>query len=49
LVGEAARDHGSLIVFNCLTYVDVKKNMLDSKVNKLVFLRYKEDLKDYKL
>ena len=31
------------------TYVDVKKDMLDFKVNKLVFLGYKKDLKGYKL
>jgi len=36
--GGAARDHGSLRVFGCLSYVDVKKDMLDSKVNKLIFL-----------
>jgi len=47
--GGAARDHSSLRVFSCSTYVDVKKDILDSKVNKLVFLRYKEDLKGYKL
>ena len=47
--GGAARDHGSLKVFGCPTYVDVKKDMLHSKVNKLVFLGYKEDLKSYKL
>ena len=47
--GGAARDHVSLRVFDCPTYVDVKKDMLDSKVNKLVFLEYKEDLKGYKL
>jgi len=43
--GGATRDHGSHKVFDCPAYVDVKKDMLDSKVNKLVFLRYKEDLK----
>ena len=42
--GGAARDQGSLTVFSCLAYIDVKKDMLDSKVNKLVFLGYKEDL-----
>ena len=47
--GGAARDHDSLRVFGCLAYVDVKKDMLDSKVSKLVFLRYIEDLKGYKL
>ena len=47
--GGAARDHDSLRVFGCPAYIDVKKDMLDSKVNKLVFLGYKEDLKDYKL
>jgi len=31
------------------TYVDVKKDMLDFKVNKLVFLKYKKNLKGYKL
>jgi len=45
----AARDHVSLRVFGCPTYVDVKKDMLDFKVKKLVFLGYKEDLKGYKL
>ena len=45
----AARYHGSLRVFDCPTYIDVKKDMLDFKVNKLVFLGYKEDLKGYKL
>jgi len=45
----AARDHGSLGVFGCPAYVDVKNDMLDSKVNKLVFLGYKEDLKGYRL
>jgi len=45
----AACDHGSLKVFGCPTYVDVKKDMLDSKVKKLIFLGYKEDLKGYKL
>ena len=34
----AARYHGSLRVFGCLSYVDVKKDLLDSKVNKLIFL-----------
>jgi len=48
-LGGAARDHGSLRVFSCPSYIDVKKDMLDSKVNKLVFLGYKEDLKGYKL
>jgi len=47
--GGAARDQGSLTVFSCLAYIDVKKDMLDSKVNKLVFLGYKKDLKGYKL
>jgi len=37
-LGEDACDHGSLRVFGCLAYVDIKKDMLDSKVNKLVFL-----------
>ena len=45
----AAHDHGSLRIFGCPAYVDVKKDMLDSKVNKLVFWGYKEDLKGYKL
>jgi len=27
---RAARDHGSLRVFDCPAYVDVKKNILDS-------------------
>ena len=44
-----SRDHSSLRVFGCPTYVDVKKDMLDSKTNELVFLGYKEDLKGYKL
>jgi len=43
--GRATRDHDSLRVFGCPAYVDVKKEILDSKVNKLVFLGYKEDLK----
>ena len=47
--GRAARDHGSLRVFDCPAYIDIKKDMLDSKVNKLVFLGYEEDLKGYKL
>jgi len=47
--GGAACDHGSLRVISCSAYIDVKKCMLDSKVNKLVFLGYKEDLKGYKL
>jgi len=47
--GGAARDHSSLKVFDCRVYVDVKKDILDSKANKLVFLGYKEDLKGYKL
>jgi len=38
-----------LRVFGCLAYVDIKKDMLDSNMNKLVFLGYKEDLKGYKL
>ena len=46
---EAAREHGSLRVFGCPAYINVNKDMLDSKVNKLVFLGYKEDLKGYKL
>ena len=49
LSGGAACDHGSLRVFGYPTYVDIKKDMLDFKVNKLVFLGYKEDLKGYKL
>jgi len=47
--GGAARVHGSLRVFGCPAYVYIKKDMLNSKVNKLVFLGYKEDLKGYKL
>ena len=47
--GEVACNHSSLRVFGCPTYIDVKKDMLDSKVNKLVFLGYKKDLKGYKL
>jgi len=47
--GGTARDHGSLRVFGCSAYVDIKKDMIDSKVNKLVFLGYKKDLKGYKL
>ena len=43
-LGGAARDNGSLRVFGCPAYVDVKKDMLDSKVNKLVFLGSKEGL-----
>ena len=43
--GRVARDHSSLRVFCCPAYVDVKKDMLDSEVNKLVFLEYEEDLK----
>jgi len=35
--GGAARDHDSLRVFGCPVYVYVKKDMLESKVNKLVF------------
>ena len=46
---ETIRDHGSHRVFGCPAYVDVKKDMLDSKVNKLVFLGYMEDLKCYNL
>ena len=42
-------DHSSLRVFGCPAYVDVNKDMLDSKVNKLMFLGYKENLKGYKL
>ena len=34
----AASDHSLLGAFDCPTYVDVKKGMLNSKVNKLVFL-----------
>jgi len=45
----ATRDHNPLRIFGCLAYIDVKKDMLDSKANKLVFLGYKEDLKGYKL
>jgi len=45
----AARDHSSLRVFSCPAYIDVKKDMLDFKANKLNFLRYKEDLKGCKL
>ena len=48
-LGGAARDLGSLRAFGCPIYVDVKKDMLDSKVNKLVFCSYKKDLKGYKL
>jgi len=33
--GRAARDHDLLRVFVCPTYVDIKKDMLDSKANKL--------------
>ena len=33
----ATCDHDLLRVFDCSAYVDVKKDMLDSKVNKLVF------------
>jgi len=33
----------------CPAYVDVKKGMLDSEINKLVFLGYRKDLKGYKL
>jgi len=47
--GGAAHDHGSLRVFDCPPYVDVKEDMLESKVNKLVFLGYKKDLKGYEL
>jgi len=47
--GGDARDHGSLRVSGCPDYTDVKKDMLHSKANKLVFLGYKKDLKDYKL
>jgi len=42
--GGPARDHGSLRVLGCLACVDIKKDMLDSEVNKLVFLGYKKDL-----
>ena len=45
----ATRDHGSLRVLGCPAYVNVKKDMLNFKVNKLVFLGYKKDLKGYKL
>ena len=47
--GGVARDHGSFRAFDCSAYVDVTKDMLDSNMNKLVFLRYKEDLKFYLL
>jgi len=43
--GGAAHDHDSLRIFDCPAYVDVKKDMLDSNANKLVFLRCKENLK----
>jgi len=43
--GGVARDNGSHRVFGCPAYVDVKKDILNSKVNKLVFLGYKKDLK----
>jgi len=41
-LGEAVRDYDSLRLFGCPAIVD-------SSANKLVFLRYKEDLKGYKL
>ena len=47
--GGVARDNGSHRVFDCPAYIDVKKDVLNSKVNKLVFLGYKKDLKGYKL
>ena len=47
--GGANHNHDSLRVFDCQAYVDFKKDMLESKVNKLVFLGYKKDLKGYKL
>ena len=46
--GRAVRDHSSLRVFGCPTYVDIKKDMLNSDANKLALLGYKEDLKGYK-
>ena len=42
--GGATRDHDLLRVFDCLAYVDIKKDMLVSKMNKLVSLGYKEEL-----
>ena len=48
-LGGATRNRDSLRVFGCLAYVDVKKDMLDSIVNKLIFLGYKEDLKGYQV
>ena len=47
--GGAANDNGSLRVFGCPACFDVKNDMLDPKVNKLIFLGYKKDLKGYKL
>ena len=47
--GRVARDHSSLRVFSCPTYVDIKKDIVDSKANELVFLGYKKNLKCYKL
>ena len=35
--GGVARDHGMFRVFGYLTYINVKKDMLDSKLNELVF------------
>ena len=37
-LGGADRGYGFLRVFACPAYVDVKKDMLDSKANKLVLL-----------
>ena len=47
--GGVTRDHSLLRKFGCLAYVGVKKDTLDPNASKLVSLRYKEDLKGYKL
>jgi len=40
--GGAVRDHSLLRLFSFSAYFDIKKDMLDSKVNKLVLWGYKE-------
>ena len=47
--GRVSHDYDSLRVFDCLAYYHVKKDKLDLRVRQCVFIRFKKDVRDYKI
>jgi len=46
---RVAQDYDSLRVFSCPAYYHVKKDKLDPRARKCVFIGFKKDIKGYKI